>query len=276
MKIMINGVNADIRPESEKTIGEVLCVLEKWLSESGFRLSGLNLDGQAINATMMENCFYRDINTVNTLDIITSSLLQLVAESYLNLIQDIYSYNASDSDEKSAFADDWKESPQACFLSEQSPEIYNLALKTFSSDDSGINMFRDIVLERLKELQDPAAEFQKIESIVNNICLRLEELPLDFQTGKDAAAAETINTFSCISEKIFRIINILGMKYQGELIINDLPIKSFIKEFDAVLLQMLSAYQQQDTVLAGDIAEYEIAPRLSALYVSVLKSITGG
>ena len=50
MKIQINGTDADIRPETEKNVGEVLCALEAWLTNSGFRLSGLSIDGEIIGA----------------------------------------------------------------------------------------------------------------------------------------------------------------------------------------------------------------------------------
>ena len=288
MKIMINGVDADIRTENEKTLGEVLSVLDGWLCGSGYRLSGLNVNGETINAGSVESFFYRDIDTVETLDISASSLPQLLAESYLNLIQDIDEYETLNIDDKPMFIENWKESPQAGMLSEQSPDIYNLAVKTFSGEFIGNSLpselpessdppLRLFALERFRELQDPVSEFKRIESLVLNVCLKLEEIPLDFQTGKDASAMEKINCFSGIAEKIFRIISILklGSYPINEITVNDMPLGAYINEFDAALREMLAANERSDTILVGDIAEYEMAPRLRGLYASIFDYIKG-
>jgi hypothetical protein len=105
----------------------------------------------------------------------------------------------------------------------------------------------------------------------------MEELPLDMQTGKDQRAAETVQLFSQMGEKLFRIFFI--QKSEGlsldALTIDDLPARGFIKEFNAILEELSSAYKNHDTILVGDIAEYELAPRLVKLYTAlkdVLKS----
>jgi len=109
------------------------------------------------------------------------------------------------------------------------------------------------------------------------ICARLEDLPLDIQTGKDARAAETVNTFSNIAEKVFRIIGILKLEGfpVGEITVGSMPIAAYITEFGSALRELLTAYEQHDTVLVGDLAEYEMAPRLRGLHSAVLGVIEG-
>ena len=278
MKILINGADADIKPETEKTLGEVLCILDNWLSGSGYRLSGLNVDGEIISAGSIDDIFNKDINTIDTLDISTSSLPELLAECYLNLIQDIDEYESAGFQDKALFAKSWKESPQACMLAEQSPDLFDNALKHFC--DTGVSLeipLRQIVFERLSELKDPAGEFIRIEPLVNNTCLNLEEMPLYLQTGKDAMAMEKISSFSSIAEKIFRIINILKIAAYplNDITVNNMPIGIYISEFDTSLKEMLGAYERQDIILVGDLAEYELAPRLRSLYASILNYLKG-
>ncbi len=105
MKIKINGVDADIRPENEKTVGEILGALDAWLEGTGHRLSGLNIDGKAVNAQEMELSFSRGIETVNIIDIFTTSLPQLVAESLVRTMQDIEEFQKAGFDEKAEFSD---------------------------------------------------------------------------------------------------------------------------------------------------------------------------
>jgi hypothetical protein len=91
------------------------------------------------------------------------------------------------------------------------------------------------------------------------------------QTGKDQRAAETIQLFSQISGKLFRIFFIYkseGLSMET-FVIDDLPAKAFIEEFNTVLRELLSAYENRDTVLAGDIAEYELAPRFIKFFTAM-------
>ena len=276
MKIRMNGVDADIQLETEKNVGEILCALDSWLNGTGHRLSGLVIDGETADAGSMETCFDRNIDTIDILDISTSPILDLFAESLFHTMQDIDAYEAAGFEEKSLFIEQWKQSPQALLLAEQSPDLFDWAVKTFSGEGFNPQNFRMLLEERLHELQDPAAEMGKTGPLVNEICAHLEELSLDIQTGKDARASETIRTFSGITEKVFRLFNLLRIEGfpVGEITVENVSITAYIAEFSTALRELLAAYEQHDTVLVGDLAEYEMAPRLRNLHAAVLDAIT--
>jgi len=277
MKIQINGVDADIKPENEKTVGEILSALDAWLTGTGHRLSGLNIDGQAVNAREMEISFSRGIETINIIDIRTTSLTQLVAESIGRTIRDIEEFQEAGFDEKAGFADKWKASPQGCLLAEQYPELFDWTVKSFSGEGCSPQVLKALFEERLRELQDPAGEMGRTALLVDDICARLAEFSLDIQTGKDARAAETVNVFSGVAEKVFRIYYTL--KIEGfpvaEITIDNTPINDYITEFSKALKEMLDAYERRDTVLIGDMAEYEMAPRLRGLHAAVWEVVKG-
>jgi hypothetical protein len=125
--------------------------------------------------------------------------------------------------------------------------------------------------ERLRELQDPAGELNKAEPLVQVIVRRLEDLPLDIQTGKDGRAVETVQLFSNIAEKIFRLFNLMkiGGYDTASLTVENIPVSDYIDEFGVALKELLAAYETRDAVLAGDLAEYELAPRFSNLYAAI-------
>jgi hypothetical protein len=276
MKIRINGVDADIQLETEKNVGEILYALDSWLNGTGHRLSGLIVDGEAANANSMEACFSRSIDAVDTLDITTSAIVELFAESLLDTMQDIDAYEAAGFEEKSLFAEQWKQSPQAILLAEQTPDLFDWAVKTFSGEGFNSQNFRLLLEERFRELQDPAAEVSRVGPLIDEVCARLEEFSLDVQTGKDARAAETVRTFSGIAEKLFRVFNALKIQGfpVGEIAVENVSITAYIAEFSTALRELLAAYEQHDTVLVGDLAEYEMAPRLRNLHAAVLNAIT--
>ena len=276
MKIRINGIDADIQPDTEKTVGEVLSALESWLFGSGHRLSGLSIDGDAARVETMEACFTREIDSIGILDIHTRALTELLAESLIHVMQDITDYEEADYEQKTHFAVSWQESPGARLLAEQSSELYHWIVQAFSGSGSSTHVIRTIVEERLRELHDPIGETARTQPVVEEICKRLEEFPLDIQTGKDARAAETINVFSGIAEKVFRMYRVLRIEgcITDEVMVENTPIDTYISEFNTALQELLAAYEQRDTVLVGDITEYEMAPRLRNVHAAVLHTIT--
>jgi hypothetical protein len=277
MKIKINGADADIKPENEKTIGEILSALDAWLAGTGHRLSGLIIDGKTVNAREMELSFSRGIDTIDAIDICTSSLPQLVAESLSRTMLDIEEFQEAGLDEKAALSVKWKESPQGCLLAEQYPELYNWAIKAFSGEGCSPQTLHALFEERLRELLDPAGEMSRTARLVNDICARLEEFPLDIQTGKDAKAAETVSVFSSLAEKVFRVYH--ALKVEGfpsaNITVDNIPINDYITEFSKALRELLDAYERHDTVLIGDLAEYEMAPKLRGLHAAVWGIVKG-
>jgi len=278
MKIRINGADADIRLETEKTVGEILSALESWLEGTGHRLSGLGIDGSAIAADSIEVCFGTEVDSIGVLDIYTSPIADLLAECLLRVAESIDEYEAAGFDERSSFAVRWKDSPEAGLLFEQSPDLFGRITRAFSGEGFGPQALRAVVEERLRELKDPVGEFEAVGAAIADVCARLEELPLDIQTGKDAKAAETVGVFAAVTEKVLRVLDVL--KTSGfpvrEITIGGVPISDYVTgEFHSTLRDLLNAYEQNDTVLVGDIAEYEVAPRLRGLHSAVLDSVKG-
>ncbi|MDR0909121.1 MAG: hypothetical protein LBM77_05085 [Spirochaetaceae bacterium] len=89
---------------------------------------------------------------------------------------------------------------------------------------------------------------EEIEAVAD----KLGELPLDLQTGKSQEAAETIIQFTRLMEQIAGQLSRAGEE-------------ALLKEYNDLLQQMLAAYKEEDVILLGDLAEYEIAPRLRKL-----------
>ncbi|MDR2134268.1 MAG: hypothetical protein LBP27_04105, partial [Treponema sp.] len=257
--------------ESEKTVGEILAGLEQWLGNSGHRLSGLVIDGETIHAGGLADSFGRDIASVGSLDIKTNTLPELAVAALINAAEDIAEYEGAGFEEKRKIAGEWTESPQAGLLAEQIPEIHELVLKTLSGEGPDSRAVRSMIEERIHELQNPAAELGRVEPLVAEIARRLEDLPLDIQTGKDARAVETIRLFSGLAEKIFRVFNLLKVEGfpVGDMRVDGAPVSDYITEFSSALKELLEAYEQKDAVLVGDLAEYELAPRLGSLYAAM-------
>jgi hypothetical protein len=268
MNVTINGKAADITTESEKTLGDFLTGIELWFEGAGHRLRGLCLDGEDIGADILPGALERNLREIKTIALKTASWPELAAEAMLYSLEDMSAWGMASFEDKDRILRSWRESPAARFLAEQIPDIFTGVEGVLTGEGIAPAEAKGLIEERLRELEDPLAELGSIGSLVTAIAARLEDLPLDIQTGKDGRAAETVQLFSHIAEKIFRLLHSLksnGFTIDG-LTVQSLPMHDFIEEFNIALKELTAAYEAKDAVLVGDLAEYELAPRLVSLY----------
>jgi len=273
MEITINGQATDIALDNEKTVGEIIACLEQWLANAGQRVSGLLINNAPVPSSMFEEILKKDVAAVNVLDIKTISIAELFLESLLNLHADIEEFENLKFDEKQEFLKVWKERPQALFTLDQMPDLYNIFVNLFSGGDINTKFVSSVIEERLREVKEPLQELNNLKPLLDEICTKLVNLALDIQTGKDAQAVKTIQAFSGLSEKILRTVRQLDI--QGILSQDTGERESFsviINEFGKLIKELLEAYEKHDTVLVGDLAEYEASPKLQELYSAIINN----
>jgi hypothetical protein len=271
MKITIDGKVADIALEREKNLGEILGGIGEWLAGSGHSLSGLRINGEALGAGAIAGSFDMALDAIETLDIQTAALPVLMAEALVAVQQALREYENAPFEERRRIEKSWPESPAASFLAERIPDISGFVVRTLRGEGPAPAALASLLEERLRELRDPLQEWGGVEALVESTAQRLEDLPLDIQTGKDSRAAETAQLFSAITEKLFRIFSLLKLEgfIADTLLIDGMPFGAFIDDFSAALKELLAAYEAKDAVLVGDLAEYELAPRLRSFYAAI-------
>jgi hypothetical protein len=146
-----------------------------------------------------------------------------------------------------------------------------MADKCFVGEGASPNELKSILEERLRELENPRRELADSAAPVEALVQRLKDLPLDLQTGKDRRAAETMSLFSTLAEKLVRLFNLLKIEglFPENKTVEGVQVVDYIGEFDSTLKELIQAYEEQDTVLVGDLAEYELAPRLLQFYTAI-------
>jgi hypothetical protein len=186
MLITIDGNQADITLEDEKTVGSLLSGLESAFEDCGYFVSGISIDGENIGAQAIDAVYDDALAGIEHIDIRTSS----------------------------------------------AEELQNEARNGFVS------------------MEDEIAE----------VTARMEDFSLDIQTGNEARALETVRLFSSATERLLRILKEINPASFDE--------QEFINRFSATLKEFFAAYQDGDTVLSGDLAEYELSPLLRGLYAA--------
>jgi hypothetical protein len=269
MDIYIDGTAIDVTIENERTVGDIFASLENWLSQTGFRCTAFALDGKNVPASEVETGFSTGLDDVARIDIRTTSVAQLYSDTLLDAAFFLSQYsNTAGENGKDGIIRAWNESGGKSFLFENHPgfakKIDDYLVQGLGD---GVKLDEEIA-ERLREITDTEAALLSMKEKIYDITARLEVLSLNMQMGKDREAMETVYDFSETAEKLFRIIPLLSVAT------GDAEDALFFEEFTGVLKEFFQAYQTRDSVLTGDLAEYEVSPRLLELY-DRLKEKTG-
>jgi len=270
MDIRINGKSANITLESERKVGDVLAGIENWLEDSLFFISGLELDGKMYGSNMLDSVFEMPLEGISSINIKTSGWAELMLEALSGLKGDLEFFETLDAAGLEENRRHWETTAPALFLKSNAPELYNLVIKTMEGSFP-VSGTVSLVSERIREIEDPSRELAGSQTLIAEVAKRLEELPLDIQTGKDGRAAETISVFSTLAEKVYRLLFLYkhyGAAYENievQLPDGNLTFKDYLVEFSTALKELACAYENNDTVLVGDLAEYELSPRLLCL-----------
>jgi hypothetical protein len=279
MEICIDGNAIDISLDTEHTVGDVLAGVGQWLDGSGFRLSGLEIDGALLGSGALDGVFDRELTDIERLNILTESIQVLRYNACIDALLTVKEWESTDNEGKERIACEWERSPEMTFLATEDRILFTEIQALFNggaydgsprTSSTILNMIED----RLREQEDPFSMINAFEDEVLEAARRMEDLALDLQTGKDRHAGQTVMLFSAVSEKIMRLLPLLpnarpvAVCAEEDSAAFESP-HLLWKEFRPVLEEFLAAYETQDSVLAGDLAEYEVAPRLRALYESL-------
>lgn len=127
-----------------------------------------------------------------------------------------------------------------------------------------------ILAERLAELQEPKAEMRKAALLYERQAPELAELPVYLQTGKEERAMKAVLLFIELFNKVIRLmpelarvgVDTAAIRIEGK------ALPEFYADFNDILRKLSGAFEAKDSVLIGDLAEYEVAPRMSAFFAA--------
>lgn len=292
MTIFINETKVDFKLENEKTLQEVVNSLLQWVDGQGHQLQSILVDGAPLMAENMEDWQDNPIADIERIDLSTISRM----EARLNYLQALYQFflllqrsleerNDSLLQQISSTYPSIREKLGQLFPPEsQGQHTFTDKLDAFLTGsgifDSGkvpeqpealielVSKLNLIISELIREITNPLAELLSTAELLKRLVSEMEEVSVLLQTGKDKEAMDSIIRFTELSQKLLRIYpNLMhhGIIDVTKAKVMDKPFDEFYKEFNAILIELTDAFRANDSVLLGDLLEYEIAPRLEEL-----------
>lgn len=114
--------------------------------------------------------------------------------------------------------------------------------------------------------------FKNLSMLFKQLSEKMQTIPVELQSGKAKEANESILTLADSIDEFCHIATLASLfQDYTEVKIDGKPFSEFFKEFSPVLSDFEDALKNNDTVSVGDLAEYEICPRL----VSIADTLVG-
>lgn len=143
---------------------------------------------------------------------------------------------------------------------EEIEKCYSMALDTVDAMQITTVQQDDIVVS-LKDLEAPVTE----------IAAKLEQIPVLLQHHKDGEVAEILKRFADSFDSMCQLAALSSLfpaRFQS-LQFSNLNFQDYLKDFSPILSQFEEALKSGDTVLTGDLAEWELKPRLDQFIESI-------
>lgn len=123
--------------------------------------------------------------------------------------------------------------------------IHSLSIQTISKND---------IIGALKQLSS------KFELLFQQI----EQIPVQLQGSESNKAIQTVTQFTEYFDILCHLISLCTLfpSLFSTFTIDEQDLNSFLKDFTPLLKDFENSLRDKDTVLIGDLAEYEILPRL--------------
>ena len=282
VEVRVNGEEFAIEGGAGQTIGEVLAQADARLEAAGAVIVALSIDGKAVDPEVLEELSGRPLDSIASIDIAAESSSEYRAKA-IDLLLDLVGAASPLPDEEargklgSALAT-LTDSLGGLFPADELSFIKGLreVVDDRSSEDGKIlserlTMIAALFRERLAELRDPVAEFRRASSVYRGAAEELRELPVWMQTGKEGRAMQAVLVFVELFDKIIRLMPELGKHGvdANAIKVDGLELPAFYSSFNGILRDLAKAIEDRDSVLIGDLSEYEVAPRMEGLFAAI-------
>ncbi len=291
MNIYINKDKIDFQLESEKVLSEVVNALSDWASAESYHITSVSYDGYSYDFND-DSCKNKPVDQVENINIEVKSQIELLLIN-IQLLHQYFSLF-----EKAMIAGNYpllqdlqteSEMPEKLYIEilggiqdelidDKHPDLFT-AMKLFSPDSPDKSEISDFILgriktvliilnDRIRELTDSLNELSAVIKVLRLSLEDINNISILLQTGKDREALNSIIRFTELTQKLLRIYTILentGVLDFSNAVIDEMTIREYFTSLNEILNEFTEAFSVGDSVLVGDLLEYEISPRVSSL-----------
>jgi hypothetical protein len=295
MRITVNGRALALEEREGSSLGEILAGADDLIEKSGSVIVALKVDGEAIDAARYAEISSMPVSSIDEIEIAAESSSSVRIRALETLLDLAVSVEAAASDDEGGFERDWPslragaadlcEAFAGLFAADELSfvKLFSDLLEKAGEDpdrasrieiSAHAERLRSIFSERLAELKNPSGEMRAAAALFDEKSSGLADLPVLLQTGRESEAMKSVLYFIEIFNKVIRVlpelrrsgIDTSAIKIEGK------PLPEFYDSFNEVLRELIDGLEHHDAVLIGDLAEYEVLPRMKSFF-SVMREV---
>lgn len=290
MEIQINNEPVDFTLENEKNLKDIVDYLETWLSEAGFVIVAMEKDDLPIGLEASGEMLATPLEKIKKLSLQARPVEELFIEHLSTVYQFFSMFQRSIEKNNHSFSKELlKEYPYikntlSLYLKKDSlwdggDTLEELLTKNSDPEKNQLINYLDTliagILERIKEAAEPESEIRKVSKALQTLVPEISNVSILLQSGKDKQAMAILMNFMDAMDKLLRLIPFIKRRNPELFSEGGGELTGIIKDLNSFLNEIAEAFSVQDTVLIGDLLEYEVAPRIS-LFLNVFPERIGG
>lgn len=282
MRLMINDEDVSYSLEHERTLGEVVHGISAWLAAAGFVITGLKADDRDLLQSPAEAWEKTGVADVSALGVAATHTGDMkiahwrTVDRWLGMLEEeiertgaaspdpledlleglpqtLEGFKAnpflpSGSDAETRFA--------AMFTGRRSSEIRAWSPEARHEAVQLVRHMRRLVQARLEEAEHPGDALARCVGLLRGCLGELKEVSVLLQTGRDKPAMEIVIRFTDIVQSLMDLLPFLPPDAERARILVGLT---------PILRELVAAFGSRDSVLIGDLLEYEVAPRMEKI-----------
>lgn len=297
MDIYLNGQRLDYDLETERTLGEVSAGVQAWLAGGDLCVSGLTVDGRPLPPGAAESDWGRiSVETVLRLDIAVTpisvsrlSALRATAEYLEVFIKALEGRDERLLGDLSSGYPAMVESVRTLISPQPGEPLYERLLvldrHLAGNTPEGITAWpagtaqealdaaggiSAVVAEKIREWDDPRGALAGVRGSLERAIRDATDVSVLLQTGREREAMARVVTFTQLAQSLLAIVQrILDGSGLPIPLVGEQTLEIYGADLNRVLKELLEAIDAHDTVLIGDLLEYEVAPRILRLTAAV-------
>jgi len=276
VNISIDGNIIDYTLEKEKNSYDIIESISLWLKKNYIIIKSIKIDEKEYNYDDKILLSELSIDSINKIDIFTLTIREykynqlLIIQKYF---EDLISLlNSNNKDETLKFLKTYEKIKPD--MEDVIDKIYKLENQGFietiaskkdltESDHENLKFFTEniffVIGERKREIINPETEIEKEKIFFDAFLPEIEIISVLLQTGKQSQALEKIIKFVDFVKKLSRLLSYYNMglgKIEPE----------EISKYNKLLNDLGEAIRRGDSVLIGDIMEYELSPIIEQFF----------
>jgi hypothetical protein len=276
--LKINGTQVTYTLEKETSLGQVVQGVSDWLAGSGMVVTAVRAEGADLLSLPRGQWAGRPLAAVPELDVTVHNAADLRIEhwqtlhAWLGMLAEEVRAPGPELDELCATLaqtmEDARENPfendgagslgrlAEAFRGQSASDVRRWTAEQKRRTGALIEELRARVAARIRQASQPAEALVGCVATLRASLPRLAEVPVQLATGRDGPAMQTVASVAETLQTLLALVPFLPPH-------PDRPV--LFDELTGVFRDVIAAFDAKDTVLLGDLLEYEAAPRIAAL-----------